>query len=235
MSREDFKYVGCGIYTISEAARFTGVSWARVRHWIRGDLRSPHGERAPMPPIVDMKFGKIGGIYSLSFLDLIEILMVEEFRRQGVSVRSIRMAHERAKEVFNCSHPFALRKFWTDGRQILAQIGNQTLDAGLLNLRQNQYELPRVTQMFLRSIDTSETDLSLRWWPMERSKHVVLDPARNFGQPIVTDEGIPTIILANAVRAEGSIERAAEWYKVNPEAVSNAYDFETSYTRRLAA
>jgi len=189
----------------------------------------------PVPPIVDIQFGKIGGVYSLSFLDLIETLMVEEFRKAGVSVRSIRMAHNRAKEVFKTSHPFALKKFWTDGKQILAQIGNETQDPGLLNLKQNQYELRRVTQMFLKSIDTSDTDLSERWWPMEKSKNVVLDPARSFGQPIVAKEGVPTLILAHSVSAEGSIERASEWYNVNRDAVENAYIYETTYTRRLAA
>lgn len=235
MKTLDFKYLGKGIYTIPDAVKLTGITWPRVRNWIRGDLRNPAGSRTPMPPIVDTLHGKVGGIYTLSFLDLVEILMVKEFRKVGVSVRAIRMAHEKAGDVFRTSHPFALQKFWTDGRQILADIGIQTKDPALLNLKRDQYELRGVTQMFLKTIDTSESGVTMRWWPMEKSKRVVLDPARSFGQPIVEEEGVQTIILAHAVKAEKSIPRAADWYMVNPEAVENAYEYETTYTKRLAA
>lgn len=235
MVNEEFRYLCKGIYTISETAKLTGVTWARVRHWIRGDLRNPEGVRTPVPPIVETEYDKPDSIYVLSFLDLIEIMMIDKFRRWGVSVRAIRRAHESAKDIFSSTHPFAIQKFWTDRRDILTYVGNETRDKVLINLRKDQYELREITKMFIKKIDISKEGISLRWWPMDHSRHVVLDPERSFGQPIVADEGVPTIILANAVKAERSIERVSMWYNVDLEAVKSAYKYETEYTKRLAA
>lgn len=136
-----YEILGKGIYTISEAARLSGITWPRIRHWIRGDLRNPRGERTPTPPIVETELGKRDGVYSVSFLDLIELLMIEKFRKMGVSIQAVRRAHEKATLVFNNSHPFAMKKFWTDGNDILVDVGIETKDQALLNLRKDQFEL----------------------------------------------------------------------------------------------
>lgn len=227
--------LGKGVYTISDAHRLTGITWPRVRHWIRGDLRNPRGNRTPMPPIIDTEFDRTSGIYLLSFLDLIEIMMIDRFRKNGVSIRATRLAHERAKILFKTSHPFALQKFWTDGRDILTYIGEEANEKALINLRRNQFELDEITQLFITKIDISESGLSLRWWPMDRLHHIVIDPERSFGQPITAVEGVQTLILANAVKAEKSIERAAEWHDVDPKAVQDAYKYEVEFTGRIAA
>jgi uncharacterized protein (DUF433 family) len=62
-------------------------------------------------------------------------------------------------------------------------------------------------------------------------KSVVVDPARVFGRPIVVEGGVPTEVLADAVRAEGSPARVAKLYEVPLAAVQDALTFE----RQLAA
>jgi uncharacterized protein (DUF433 family) len=59
----------------------------------------------------------------------------------------------------------------------------------------------------------------------------MLDPLRNFGEPIVTKEGVPTRVLARSYQAEHSMARVAKWYDVDVESVRAAVEFE----RRLAA
>ena len=44
---------------------------------------------------------------------------------------------------------------------------------------------------------------------------MVLDPARSFGQPIAAQSGVPTIVLFDAVKSEGSIKAAARVYEVS--------------------
>ena len=60
---------------------------------------------------------------------------------------------------------------------------------------------------------------------------MVLDPNRGFGQPIISEFGVPTAILANAYNIEKSYEKVANWYEVNRRAVREAVVFE----RNLAA
>ena len=55
---------------------------------------------------------------------------------------------------------------------------------------------------------------------------VTLDPERSFGQPICTPESVPTVVLAKAFRAEGSLDSVARWFMVHPKSVSDAVDFE---------
>ena len=236
MDKDKYKYIGKGIYTLSEASQLTNVSWARIRHWIRGDLRKPDGNRLPQFPIIKSDIGKIDGIYSLSFLDLLEILTMDAIRKAGVSPRSIRLIHKNACDIFNCTHPFALHKFWTNGKSAWTDICEETHEEALLELKHKQFELPNVTKLFLESVDLSSDDGSpLRWWPMNRNNDVVIDPGRGFGQPIVNREGVPTIILANAVIAENSVMKAARWYNVSIDSVESAYKYEREITKRLAA
>jgi len=49
-----------------------------------------------------------------------------------------------------------------------------------------------------------------------------------FGQPITNTFGVPTIVLAEAVRAEGSVERVTKLYDVAAAAVRDAVKFENS-------
>ncbi len=70
-----------------------------------------------------------------------------------------------------------------------------------------------------------------RWWPLGRRKQVVIDPKRSFGQPIVNEGGVPTVVLADAYRAERSIKRVVAWFDVGKAAVRDAVEYE----RKLAA
>jgi uncharacterized protein (DUF433 family) len=51
---------------------------------------------------------------------------------------------------------------------------------------------------------------------------------RSFGQPIVSREGVPTSILAQAFEIEQSVEVVADWYEVDPVSVQDAIAFEIS-------
>ncbi|TKJ40085.1 hypothetical protein CEE37_10125 [candidate division LCP-89 bacterium B3_LCP] len=235
MTMQDYKYLGKGMYSMNEASILTGVSWAKVRHWIRGDLRTDVGNRNRNEPIIDLDFGKVDGIYLLSFLDMIEVLMIDQFLKEGVSIHLVRRVHSEAKKIFETKHPFALSRYWTDGRQILADIETETKDPSLLNLKRNQFELRNVTLMFNKAIEVTADDVAKCWWPLDKENPIVIDPGRCYGQPIVSNEGVPTIVLASAVRAEQSIEKVAHWYEVHPEAVQIAYDYEVNHTKRLAA
>jgi uncharacterized protein (DUF433 family) len=59
----------------------------------------------------------------------------------------------------------------------------------------------------------------------------MVDPDRQFGQPITMEEGVPTAVLAKSVAAMGTIERVARWYDVDPKAVRASVELE----KRLAA
>jgi uncharacterized protein (DUF433 family) len=59
------------------------------------------------------------------------------------------------------------------------------------------------------------------------SRNVVIDPARSFGRPIVTQGRVPTEIPSQAVKIEGSPGRVAKLYEVPLKAVRDAIAFQT--------
>jgi len=59
-------------------------------------------------------------------------------------------------------------------------------------------------------------------------KQIVVDPKKNFGQPTISNEGIATQVLAETVRANGSVEEVARWYEISPQSVQQAVDYEQS-------
>ncbi len=82
-----------------------------------------------------------------------------------------------------------------------------------------------------KSIEFSQEDEALRWFPMWPQKKIILDPQRSFGRPIIVDGSVPTDILAEAVKVEKSIKGVAHWYEVPITAVREAVKFE----QKLAA
>jgi uncharacterized protein (DUF433 family) len=80
---------------------------------------------------------------------------------------------------------------------------------------------------FLRDLEFSRTDELLRWWPLSTAKRVALDPAVQFGQPVIFKFGIRTEPLYLAAKAGSRREEIADWYEVTVEDVNDAVEFET--------
>ncbi|KTB55504.1 MerR family transcriptional regulator [Pseudomonas sp. MAFF 301514] len=215
--------VGVGLYTPSEASLYTGIPAADIRRWLFG--YSSNGIQHPglwQSELMDVNE------YILSFHDLLEIRFVHAFRQHGVSLQAIRNASRQASELFGQAYPFTCKRFQTDGRSIFATVLDETGDETLLDLIKKQYAFKHVISPSLyEGIDYTGKGSAQRWYPVKRSKIVVLDPARNFGKPVLTGAGIDTATLFNAYEAEGNdTKRIALLYEIPPSAVRAAIEFE---------
>ena len=172
---------------------------------------------------------------AIGFLDLMEARFIDAFRAHGVSLQAIRLAATRAREVVHSSHPFCTHSFKTDGKTIFAEIAQDTKDPTLLDLLQSQYAFHEVLAPYLYEGIEFETDVPARWRPMKGNRRVVLDPERQFGQPIVDREGVRTEVLAAAFRTEQSVDRVARWFEIDKRSVRAAVEFEEFLDSRRAA
>ena len=143
----------------------------------------------------------------------------------------MRLAHEHARRELATEHPFCSNRFVTDGHSLLLREAEKSSDAALLDIGSRQIEFARIVEPFFKQFEFSPDQQLLRWWPLGRERSVVLDPARNFGQPSVAISGVPTHVLAESLKANRSADEVARWYEVQPEEVRDAADFEA----RLAA
>ncbi len=221
--------LGVGFYSYADAARIIGIAPGKLRRWVRDYDYYIHARRGDSRPLVVRHFAPEDRV--LSFLELIELLFISLFRQEGLSLATIRQAAETASQWFSTNYPFAIKQFNTDGRFIFATLASETNSRDILaELGKGQLAFPTVVEPFLRKLDYRADNLANAFWPLGRQERVVLDPERSFGKPIDAETGVPTSVLYNAVRAEGSgsIGRIARWYEVPTAAVEAAIAFERS-------
>jgi uncharacterized protein (DUF433 family) len=163
---------------------------------------------------------------ALGFLDLLEIRCVDAFISAGVSWKTLRQVHDRARELVGHSHPFCTNRFATDGQTIFMEFQEKNKEVTLWDMRDVQRVFDRIIRPFLKDIEFDSAKVPFRWWPRGKNHQVALDPRRSFGQPIIFREGIPTQVLARSVRANDSVEEVARWFEINSRSVREAVDFE---------
>jgi uncharacterized protein (DUF433 family) len=219
-----------GIYSLQEASRLVGMSPRRVRRLVKGyEFRGRNGQLRRSPPLIKRQLEDLEGAINLSFLDLIEMLFVRDFRKHGVTMPVIRRAAEVATEMYEgTDHPFCLKKFSTDGRHIFATAASQEGDEHMIDLVQRQQVFAQVMEPFLKQLEYSEAGELLRWFPLGKNRPVMLDPSLSFGKPIVRGYGVPTAVLYAAHEAGETPRSIADWYDLPGPDVEAAIEFERS-------
>lgn len=214
---------GTGVYGYREASRLTGVPVQTIYRWCSGrsDKKSKSGVFQPSIPSID-------GRHAISFLDLIELLIVGRLRDEGVSLQRIRPIHDRLRTLLDVAHPFSHNRLFTDGRSVFLNSAPPDDEEYLEDLFSHQRAFPAVLTDYLNEIDfNADTHIAEQW---RLSDGVVLDPKRCFGKPIVSGAGISTFILAESYWAnDRNLDLVADIFNIDPELVRKAVDFESAF------
>jgi uncharacterized protein (DUF433 family) len=219
--------LGTGFYTVPEAARLLRIPPLNIRRWL-GGYAYKQGEKAvKMPPLWSPQLPGHDHHLELGFRDLIELLVMKSFIDQDLSVAVVRSCLDVARECVDDPRPFSTRRFQTDGQTIFLESLRGLDDAEVLDLKKKQYVIKRLIDRTFKDLDLSD-DIVTSWRPYGGKKSIVVDPERAFGQPIAAGYGVPTVALAQAVRAEGSVERVTQLYDVPGGVVRDAVKFEHS-------
>lgn len=233
--------LGKGVYSAPEALRLLnfhrdagdarGISRHTVQRWLRGyDFKTGEGY-GHSEPLWQPDYPAHASQLEISFRDLIELRFVKAFRDAGLSMHTIRTCFEQAVVEVQDARPFSSQRFRTDGKTIFLEITREVREGEMLDLRRRQNVFRTLIAPSLKDLEFDAEAVS-RWYPMGIAhREVVIDPARAFGRPIAAEGGVPTEILAHAVKVEGSAERVARLYEVPLGTVRAAIAFET----RLAA
>ncbi len=220
--------VGVGLYTFREASKLTKVPVADLNRWLKGYAYKNNKTKLTKtvsaiwtPDLVDEN------LQAISFYDLLEIRFVIAFQKHGVSLKAIRIASQNARELYNHSHPFTCKRFQTDGNSIFGEALKEAGEIELLDLVKKQYAMPPIIESSLyKGIEFDNNDLASKWYPLDRSKSVVLNPEIAFGKPIVSDGNIRTSILYDAFRVEKNARSVAKIFEIPIKAVEAAIKFE---------
>lgn len=236
-------YSGTGIYTLSEAARLTSVPARKIHRWLYGySYPKKSGEGAAhafSEPLWQPQLSKEEyDAEVIGFNDLLEVRFVSAFVEHGVNLVVVRKCLETARELFAVDYPLTSGSFKTDGKTIYAEAVEKSIKEGaLLDLRSRQLAFKDIINPSLYAGIEYEGKLASKWYPGGKRHHVVLDPARQFGSPIVEATGTPTDVLYASFLAEGASHRAmvqtAKIYEAPLKHVESAIKFEQGLKRTV--
>jgi uncharacterized protein (DUF433 family) len=200
------------------------VSRQTVARWLRGyDHGSQNSRRSD--PLWKPDYENEDDLIELSFRDLIELRFVKAFRDLGLGLPTIRECYRRAVEEVRDERPFSTQKFRTDGKTIFLEITEMDSEGRMIDLKRRQNVFRSFIEPSLRDLEFDASAVS-RWFPMGiRTRAVVVDPSRSFGRPVV-QRGVPTELVAEAVKLEGSIERVSKLYGLPKAEINSALAFE---------
>lgn len=223
MSETEF---GIGAYTPAEAARLVGTSGNSIRRWLFGYSYDHHGPRTTQGPLWQPEYGTDQEEPLLGFRDLIEARMVAKLREVGLGLPTIRVCLATAAEIAQDDHPFSSAFFRTDGQRLFLERLDDTGTHDVIDLKTRQLVFPKIIARSFLDLDFDDKKAT-RWFPLAKSREVVADPEREFGQPIIDSEGIPTRRIAQVFKAEGqSVDKVAKLFEIGKKAVRDALAFE---------
>ena len=208
-------------YTVGQAARLAGVAPATVRRWLKG-YEAPGRQMAPV-------FGAGGspdGAPGVSFLQLIEIVVVAQFRRgkRPVQLDRLRRAHAFARERFGLPYPFASLSLREFGGHVLHEFDEADPHGPALALDiGGQWAMPGVVSSLLECVDFSAVDHQAeRWFPAGRDAPIVLDPRIGAGRLTVLGTGVTIDTIYQRFMAGESIEQLADDYDLSAATIQEA-------------
>lgn len=221
--------LGTGTYGLNEAARLAQVHSSTARYWFLG---APSSGRKPLFRTDDLRV--VNSNRAVSFLDLIDLLVVGRFRAAGVKLQTIRKVYARLRGDLESTHPFSMRELLTDGQTIFMRTLDHVGDAHLSEVISSQHAMPEVLDPYLQKIEYStDTRLAARW---HIADGIIIDPDKSFGKPVVASEGTSTYVLAQAYWANNKDEDlVADLFDTSPQAVRQAVAFEGEYAPGHAA
>lgn len=220
-------------YSATEAGRLAGLAAGRVRRWLRGYEYAYGDAVRGQPPVLQ---GRPVGTSYASFLDLVDLLFVKQFLDYGVSLQKVRRALDEARGLLGTDH-FARQTFFTDGGSIFLRLQEGDAadrgDAILELMSGGQWVIAPVIRELAQQIEfESPKGLAKRWYPLGRSRPVVLDPMVAYGAPSIAGRGVKTTNIHDLFVAEGeSLASVRAWWGLSDDEIQAAVDFE----RQLAA
>jgi len=202
--------LGEGIFLTKDVSEILRIPYSRVRRWMielwdtkfQNDFITAFGNK---------------GNKAINFYTLIEFYTYFTLREEKVPWGQIFKAHATIAKDLNTRYPFAT-KLHTDGKKVwYEQLGHLIKADG-----KKQFDLKAILEPFLKRIDFGADELAERYYPLQNSKLVVVDPKHQFGQPTILGTNITTEIIYKLNKGGETIEDIADLYEINVEQVKSA-------------
>lgn len=217
--------IGEGIYHAPDVAKILHLDYEQVRRWMLGYWDGHLSDE------INYVFGEKGS-RAINFYSLIEFYVFYKLREQGLSPHKIKKIRNLISEELNTPYPFAKpielfvenRTKKNDPTTIIKRLGwYQYLDNLIKADGKHQISLGFV-KPFLKRVEF-DNGIAARFYPLENSKNVVVDPKHQFGQPTIIGTNIKTQTIFNLHRGGETNENISILYNLPIEKVTDAIIF----------
>lgn len=219
MDFENKLALGNGIYTVREISRILRLPYWKVSNWLSkywdGELGKAY-ENQYSWSVNDSK--------AVSFHTLIEFYVLVQFAEAGVRTRIVLNAHKELSQYLDTAFPFArkdiLNNINTDGKRIYLDT-----PAGIINLDGTKQFNLKFIQLFFKNLDFDNNLLAIRLWPLGKNKSIIVDPKRQFGQPVIGKTNIYPETIFNLFEAGEPEDFIAFTYEISRKEVKDAIEY----------
>jgi len=221
MSDQPVQLLDRRVYGLSQVDRLLGLKGGTARRWLEGYVRAGR----EYPPVVRVA---PTGDEIVTWGEFVETRLLAEYRDAGLPMVRMRPAVERLREQFNTKYPLAHARPFADveGKELVLRaqedVGLES-QLHLVVVRSGQLILSPQTDRFVKSVEYAD-DIAERLHPLPDLANVVMDPLRQFGEPVV--RSVRTETLAEQFRAGDHIEMIAELYELPTAHVEEAIRYE---------
>ncbi|HEV8286963.1 MAG TPA: DUF433 domain-containing protein [Chitinophagaceae bacterium] len=209
--------LGIGLYSVPDVARILNLELPFVRRWLNEywEGRFKRGKK------VHTTWGK-GREKTVHFYTLIEFYVFYQLRKQGLSAQSIAKAHEIIADELKNPFPFATSTILTDGKKILYKINEDII----INAdKSRQLNFSTIIKEFCRQMDFGKDHLAIRYWPLGKTKNIVVDPHHQLGQPTIKNTNILAETLYRMNTAGETVNFISSLYDVTDNDVRDSIEF----------
>lgn len=202
--------IGLGVYTLQEASLYGSLSAQKLSRWAWGTRN--------YSPVIKTQLGEHRLV---SFFDLLQTKAIAIAREEKIPLQKIRQAIKTAQDEYDVEFPLVHNHqlLWYDGDLHIKLNGIYQVSGR----PRHQMSIEPIVEPYAKDLHFDEDGLAFMWTPFKRfQRQIILDPKKQFGQPLVENTGYRADILATSFKAEGSYAAASEAYNVETKDIKIA-------------
>lgn len=209
----NYPKIGEGIFLLRDVSEILLLPYQRVRYWLvefwegrfSKDYRYSLGSKENR---------------SVNFYTLIEFYTFYQLKKQGLSSQKIQKYHQHLSNDLNTYYPFA-RTIHTDGKSIWYEELDELIKAD----GKKQLDMKRLLEPFLHKVEFGLSGLAERYFPLNNSRNIVIDPNHQFGAPTITGTNIKAHVIQEFYKSGEEIKNISNLYNISEKQVIDSIQY----------
>ena len=216
--------IGKGNLAFPNVVKILGMPYRKVYAWMRRYFKGELGE-AFKNTYVSEKYGT----RSVNFVTLIELHTMMHLADAGIRTQEVLEVRETLAVLYGTPTPFAhkavLEGMYTNGKEVFWEMKNDIIT--LTGKKPFQLDMIR---SLIKKLDFDEDALASKYYPLGKEKHIVMDPRRKFGYPVIGKTNIYPETIYTFHKGGEPTDFIAHLYRITLEEAEAAIEYCQTHT-----